>query len=168
MVELLVVIAIIGIMAAIGFPALLGQLAHIQLTRTTRDIAVAMQAARLKAIARNVRFKVYITQGAPDTYRLMYCDTAVGTCDNTTLGAGDGWTNDTSEYGTGKDVPGGINITAPAASSQTIFFPAGTATNESNTIVDQAVCLQNVKSATDKMTLGIRAATGKVTVSSGC
>ncbi|MBI5886029.1 MAG: hypothetical protein HZB85_05540 [Deltaproteobacteria bacterium] len=161
-------IALIAIMAGIAFPAIISQMAHIRLTRTTRDIAVAMQAARLKAIARNVKFKVFIQQGAPDNYRLMYCDTAVGACANATLGAGGGWTNDPSEYGGGKDVPGGINITAPAASSQTIFFPAGTATNEADTTADQAICIQNTGNMADAMVVGIRGATGRVSVTSGC
>jgi len=169
MVEMLVVVAIIAIMAAIVFPAIMSQMAHIRLKRTTMDITVAMQAARLKAIAKNTRYKVYIVQGGVDSYQLMFCDKAVGVCPNATLGAGDGWTADTtSEYGTAKSVAGGINITSPAASSQTIFYPAGTATNEANTTGNQTICIQNNADTTDKMSLDIRAATGKVSVATGC
>jgi len=172
LVELLVAIAVIGVMLAIGVPAIIRQMGHLRLTRTTRDISIAMQAARLKAIARNVKFKVYIVQGAPDTYRLMFCNPVAGACANATLGAGDGWTNDTTEYGGGKQLPIGIDITSPAASSQTIFFPGGTATNEGSTTADQKICIKNTSNQTaglaEILRVDIRAASGKVSISTGC
>lgn len=158
LVELLVVISIISIMAAIGLPSLIGMMGHIRLMRATRDIAVVLQAARLKAIAKNFRYEVSFTQGAADSYRLQYWDRATAAWKN----------DDASEYGGGKTLSNTLNIQAPAGNFQVIFFPAGTATNDSGTTANQRICLVNTGSTSDKWSIVITAATGKVMVISGC
>ena len=168
LVEMIVVMAIISIMAAIGVPAVMNQISRIKLTRGTRDVAVALQAARLKAIAKNVKYKVYFTFAATDSYVLMTCSGGAN-CDNTTLGAGSGWIADTaSEYGTTKTLEANLNITAPAAAFQVIFYPAGTATDQTNTLANQKICINNTSTVGGTLSISVNAASGKVSVNAGC
>lgn len=168
LVELLMVVVLIAILASIAFPTLLTQIGHIRLTRATRDVAVALQAARLKAITMNRKHKVYFTPGVADSYVLMACS-AGGACPNPTLGAGDGWAADTTtEYGTTKTMATTLNVAPPAAAYQVIFYPAGTATNQDNTQADQTICISNTNSATDAMKIVVKGASGRLTVDTGC
>lgn len=167
LIELLVVVALIAILAGIGLPSVLNLISRIKLTRATRDVSVALQAARLKAIAKNRRHKVYFVMGATDTYILMNCSVG-GTCSKASLGAGDGWVADNSEYGVTKTLDANLNISAPGTTFQVIFFPAGTATNNDDTLADQMICITNTGNLGGTMRIQIRAATGKVSVDTGC
>ncbi|MBI5561249.1 MAG: prepilin-type N-terminal cleavage/methylation domain-containing protein [Deltaproteobacteria bacterium] len=164
MVEILVVIAIISVMSAIAIPSLVSAVYHIRLTRATRDVAVGLQAARMKAISRNVAFQVKFTQGTLSSYILQRW--------NATMGA---WVNDASEYGGGKTIEAGVKITSPGGNFSAVFFPAGTVQGNNGTLLtggttaDQKICLTNERSSTaDQLNVSISAASGKVEVNNGC
>lgn len=168
LVEMLVVVALIAILASIGVPSLLNMMNRIRLTRATRDVSIALQAARLKAIAKNRKHKVYFVMGTTDSYVLMTCS-AGGACSNASLGAGGGWAPDTTtEYGTTKTLADNLDISTPSETFQVIFFPAGTATNQDSTFEDQMICIVNTSSTGGIFKIDIRAATGKVLVDTGC
>lgn len=168
LIELLIAVALVAILASIGVPSVLNLISRIKLTRATRDISVALQAARLKAIAKNRQHKVYFVMGATDSYVLMTC-TAGGACPKGTLGVGGGWVADpNSEYGVTKVLDPNLNISPPGVTFQVIFFPAGTATNNDDTIADQQICVTNTGNLGGAMQIRIRAATGKVSVDTGC
>lgn len=168
LVELMIVVGIIAILASIGVPSLLRMMNSLRLSRATRDVSIALQAARLKAIAKNRKHKVYFVMGTTDSYILMTC-TAGGACPDATLGAGSGWAADTTtEYGTTKVMSPNIDISAPAATFQVIFYPSGTAKNQGITLADQKICLNNTSTLGGTLKIEIKAASGKVNVGSGC
>jgi type IV fimbrial biogenesis protein FimT len=101
LVELLITIALIAGMVLIGSPSILRQLSHLRLTRATRDISVELQAARLKAIAQNIPYRVSFTLNTyptSDTYRLQ-------------LFSGGSWQNDATRAP--RDLPDTVDITSP-------------------------------------------------------
>lgn len=147
--ELLITIALIAGMLAIGSPAILRQLSHLRLTRATRDISVELQAARLKAIAQNIPYRVSFTLNSyptSDTYRLQ-------------LFSGGSWQNDATRAPRG--LPDTVDITSPGSNFQTEFKPNGT-----GTAVD--ICVQNKKNSTDRMKINVSSFTGRVSIQTGC
>lgn len=149
LVELLVVMALIGILVAIGVPAIISEMAHISLSRSARDAATELNAARLKAIAQNTKYRVVFTLNTgttPDTFRL----------DSWTGGA---WTLDTGHVTT--PLGSGVKITLPAASFTTEFFPNGTATATT-------MCLDNTSGTNDRMKITVQGSTGMITITTGC
>jgi prepilin-type N-terminal cleavage/methylation domain-containing protein len=58
LVELLVILVVIGMVAAWGYPSMLGILAKIKLTNTAREATVFMQLARINAAKRSVPTQV--------------------------------------------------------------------------------------------------------------
>jgi prepilin-type N-terminal cleavage/methylation domain-containing protein len=154
LVELLITIALIAGMVLIGSPSILRQLSHLRLTRATRDISVELQAARLKAIAQNIPYRVsftlntYPTSAYPtsDTYRLQ-------------LFSGGSWQNDATRAP--RDLPDTVDITSPGSNFQTEFKPNGT-----GTAVD--ICIQNKKDSTDRMKINVSSFTGRVSIQTGC
>jgi len=64
LVELLIVIALIGLMAIIGYPALLQILNRIKLTGIARETAIFMQQARMEAVKRGGRAEVNYQKAA--------------------------------------------------------------------------------------------------------
>ncbi|MBI5969571.1 MAG: prepilin-type N-terminal cleavage/methylation domain-containing protein [Deltaproteobacteria bacterium] len=159
LVELLIVAALIGIMTAIGVPAMIGQMAHIRFTRDARDLSVAFRAARMNAIAKNVRYGINITQGAPDAYQVQTCTDSPAPAPSVACAA---WGN-----------AGGLitfssnsDITSPAASIRVEFLPTGTAavTGIMPPATNIDIRLANPSSDTDQLTINVRAATGKIAV----
>lgn len=149
LVELLVVLGLAATLLAIGVPALIGQIKHLRLTRSVRDIAVELNAARLRAIAQNTRYRVSFTLNAAptvDTYRLQYFDNASST-----------WINETTHET--KEVEPGIDIVDPNSSFTVDFWPQGRGT-------DEEICVQNT--ASDKMTVDVELAMGRITIENGC
>lgn len=149
LVELLVVLGLAATIVAIGVPALIGQMNHLRLTRSVRDMSVELNAARLKAIAQNKRYRVRFTLSAAptvDTYRLQYYDDpSISWLDETTHAT--------------KEVEPGIDIVSPGASFDVEFWPQGRGTNTE-------ICVQYT--ASDKMTVDVELAMGRVTIENGC
>lgn len=149
LVELLVTVALIGGMLVIGSPAILRQFAHIRLTRATRDISVELQAARLKAIAKNVPYRLSFTLNTyptADTFRLQ-------------LYIGGTWQDDPSRVE--RTLPATVDITSPGSNFQTEFKPNGTGTA-------QDICVENQKDTSDRMKISVSEFTGRVTIQTGC
>ncbi|NOS35309.1 MAG: prepilin-type N-terminal cleavage/methylation domain-containing protein [Deltaproteobacteria bacterium] len=150
LIEVLIVVALISAMLIIGMPALLSQVSHINLSRAARDVLTELNAARSKAISRNIQYQVAFTRNpAPqaDTYRTQF---------STNLGAT--WQNDT----TIRSIQRSVDITAPAGNFNVEFNPGGSAE------VATQICLQNIDDAGDKMTVEVFSATGRVEIRSGC
>ena len=71
--ELMVVMAIVGTMTAIAVPSYYAMLPHLRVKGASRDVAEALQVARIKAVANNtsyiVQFNYY--NGSPANYLSM-------------------------------------------------------------------------------------------------
>lgn len=74
LIELLIVVAIIAIMAAVSLPALMNYLRNYEIRAATQQVAGELQAARNKAIARNVNFGVVFVVTGPTRYRWVIED----------------------------------------------------------------------------------------------
>ena len=149
LVELLVTVALVGGMLIIGSPVMLRQLAHLRLTRATRDISVELQAARLKAIAKNVPYRLSFTLNTyptADTFRLQQY-------------TGGTWQDDTDRIE--RTLPATVDITSPGSDFQTEFKPNGTGTA-------QDICIQNENDSGDRMKINVSEFTGRVTIQTGC
>ncbi|MBI5642963.1 MAG: prepilin-type N-terminal cleavage/methylation domain-containing protein [Deltaproteobacteria bacterium] len=149
LVELLVVIAISGTLVVIGVPSIISQMAHLRLTRSTREASTELNAARLKAIAKNTKFKVAFTLytgTTSDTYRLFTYETG-------------SWQNDTSR--TLRSVESGVNISSPSGDFEVEFYPNGTATATT-------ICIENTATTGDNMKITVQGTTGMTTITTGC
>lgn len=152
-VELLIVIALISIMLAIGVPAIVGQIGHLRLSRSTRNMATELNAARLKAIAQNTKYRVSFTLPA-SSYLLTKWDKGTGT-----------WG---SELGhPTKNVEAGISIITPGANFITEFFPNGTSTDGAGGLPN-SICIDNSSVAGDRMKITISGSTGMINIFTGC
>jgi prepilin-type N-terminal cleavage/methylation domain-containing protein len=152
LIEVLIVVALISAMLVIGVPALLSQVSHINLSRAARDVLTELNAARSKAISRNMEHRVVFTLNATpqtDTYRISFRP------DVTAPGV---WVDDT----TIRNIQRSVDITAPAGNFNVEFNPGGSAE------VATQICLQNIDDAGDKMTVEVFSATGRVEIRSGC
>lgn len=150
-VELLVVIAIMATLIAIGTPAIVGKLNHQRLNRSARDMMTELNAARMRAIAKNYKHRVGFTLNAApavDTFRLAYWDTGTSA-----------WINDPQR--TTMQVNDNVDIVSPGSNFNVEFFANGTATATD-------ICLQNTSDNSDKIELTVEAPTGKVTLQTGC
>lgn len=148
-VEILVVIGLAATIIAIGAPALIKNMAHLRLKRSAMDVSTELNAARMKAIANNTKYRVDFTINTaptPDRFKLSYWNTGTSA-----------WVLD-PKHAT-KEVEPGIEITSPNSDFQVEFYPTGTGTN-------QEICLQNT--ATDRMKVSVEFAVGKVTIDTGC
>lgn len=68
--ELLIVIAILFIIASMAIPAYMSYLPSMRLKGSARNIAGTLQLARVKAISKNVSYKVkFYTNGTYETYK---------------------------------------------------------------------------------------------------
>lgn len=161
LVELLIVLALIGALLVIGVPALIGQLSHMRLTRGARDVAVELNAARLKAISQNTKYRLQFTLNSgvtPDTMKMVYWNGAA-------------WVNDPTRPT--REIPAGANITAPAVSFNVVFFPNGRAAY-TDTIADNVtstsvnICVHNSSNASDVMGIHAAGFSGNITVTSDC
>jgi prepilin-type N-terminal cleavage/methylation domain-containing protein len=65
--ELMVVLAIVAVMAAVAVPSYYAMLPHLRVRGAARDVAEALQIARMKAVARNTTYIVQFNDhtGAP-------------------------------------------------------------------------------------------------------
>lgn len=153
--EVLVVMALITVMAAIGIPGIVGRMSHMRLRRDARSVFSELNAARLKAITKNTKYRVEFT--VPDTYSLSVW----------TPGSPGSWGDDATQPERG--LSDGIDITAPGADFMVYFFPNGTATSsDSPTATDVDICLTNASDTSDKMELEVDGSTGKVIIKNGC
>jgi Tfp pilus assembly protein FimT len=142
LVELLVVVALITILVAISVPSVVGQIGHLRLSRSTRDMATELNAARLRSIAQNRKYRVSFT--VPDSYLLQKLD--------------GGWVNEPTHPA--RTVEAGISIISPGANFITEFSPNGTATPNS-------ICINNSGGTNDKMKITV-SGTGMIKVQTGC
>jgi prepilin-type N-terminal cleavage/methylation domain-containing protein len=74
LVELIVVVGIIAIMAAVGLPAIGRYFRNYQIRNAAREVATEIQAARTKAIMKNVNWGVLFVTLSPTTYRSILED----------------------------------------------------------------------------------------------
>jgi prepilin-type N-terminal cleavage/methylation domain-containing protein len=58
LVEMVIVVAVIGVMAAVALPSIIGYVKVYKIRGATQEVAGEIQAARMKAISRNVNFGV--------------------------------------------------------------------------------------------------------------
>jgi prepilin-type N-terminal cleavage/methylation domain-containing protein len=151
-VEVLIVMTLIAVLASVGIPAMLGRMSHVRLKRDARTIFTELNAARLKAIVKNTKYRVEFT--VPDTYSLSVWSSG-------------SWADDATQPT--KTLLDGIDIISPGADFMVYFFPNGTATNmDSPTAVDVDICVSNTTDANDRMELEVDGSTGKVTIKTGC
>ncbi len=151
-VEVLIVMTLVAVLAAVGIPAMLGRMSHVHLKRDARTIFTELNAARLKAIVKNTKYRVEFT--VPDTYSLSVWSSG-------------SWTDDATQPT--KTLLDGIDIISPGSDFMVYFFPNGTATNaDSPTAVDVDICVSNTTKINDRMELEVDGATGKVTIKTGC
>jgi prepilin-type N-terminal cleavage/methylation domain-containing protein len=83
LIELLVTMALIGIMAAIAIPSLSGSTARNQVWTASEQIGSQIRQARLKAISRNMSFKVRFDCPSAGQFRVLVV-TGVAATDNAT------------------------------------------------------------------------------------
>jgi len=72
--ELLITVAIIAILAAVSLPALGRYFRNYQIRNAAREVAAEIQAARTKAIMKNVNWGVLFVTLSPTTYRYIIED----------------------------------------------------------------------------------------------
>ncbi len=153
LVEVLVVLALITVLSTIGYPALMRQISHLRLKRDARSVMSELNAARLKAITQNTKYRVEFT--VPDTYTLSVWSSGAW---------GDEATRPTMELSYG------IDIRTPNSDFSIYFFPSGIATDvdspASTSLSD--ICLSNTSVAGDEMKLDLENSTGKVSIEVGC
>lgn len=141
--ELLVVVALIGVMLAIAAPSIVSQISHVRLTRSVRNVASELNAARFKAIAKNNAHRVNFTGSS---YQLQFSN-------------GGGWTDEPNRAaGT---LESGIAITSPGGGFATEFNANGSATATS-------ICINNSQAANDRMKITVTGSTGMIQVETGC
>lgn len=148
--ELLVVIALMGVITVIAVPAIVGQMSHLRLTSSVRDISTELNAARLKAISNNTMYRVQFTlsSSAADTYRLYIYDASA-----------DSWSVDPAR--TTRSLESGINISSPAVNFDVDFRPNGSSTGAS-------ICVDNTGTSGDRMQVTAQTSTGMITITTGC
>ena len=73
MIEMMVVVAIIGVMMALAIPSYNAMLPHLRVKGASRDVAEALQVARMKAVAKNNAYIVQFNDhgGSPANYLSM-------------------------------------------------------------------------------------------------
>ncbi|MBI5467515.1 MAG: prepilin-type N-terminal cleavage/methylation domain-containing protein [Deltaproteobacteria bacterium] len=152
LVELLIVIALISILLAIGVPSIVGQLGHLRLSRSTRDMATELNAARLRAIAQNTNYRVSFT--VPGSYLLQRWDKTTST-----------WVNESTH--TTMTVEAGTGIISPGAGFSTVFSPNGTA-RDGGGGVPNSICINNSAGTNDRMKITVEGPTGMIKVLTGC
>lgn len=156
MLELLVVMALITVLAAISYPAITRQLSHLRLKRDARNVMSELNAARLKAITNNTKYRVdFVLTGTPHTYSLSVWSSGA-------------WGDEATRPIV--DLSDGIDIITPNADFSVYFFPNGVATNAdspaSTSVSD--ICLSNTSEANDRMELELVNSSGKVSIGTGC
>jgi len=152
LVELLIVIALISTLLAIGVPALVGQIGHIRLRSSTRDMATELGAARLKAIAQNTKYRISFS--VPDSYVLTKWDKTISS-----------WVSEPNH--STLTTSAGIVILTPAANFITEFYPNGTAKDGGGGLPN-TICINNSGAVNDRMNITVAGSTGMIKVQTGC
>jgi type IV fimbrial biogenesis protein FimT len=74
LVELIITVGIIAVMAAVGLPAIGRYFRNYQIRNAAREVATEIQAARTKAIMKNVNWGVLFVTLSPTSYRYVIED----------------------------------------------------------------------------------------------
>ena len=145
LVEMLIVLALIGIMLAISVPSIVNQMSHQRLIRTTRDLFSEINAARINAITRNVKYEVDVNG---TTFQLKYFNSGTGA-----------WVNEPGHAAVSAQAK--VNITAPSGAFQVVYNPNGT-------VSAALICLENAVTPSDKLSIQFTGSLGKISIVSGC
>ncbi len=149
MIEILVVIAIMATLVAIGVPTVTSQLSHQRLKKTTREVVIELNAARMQAISQNTKYRVEFTLSSSpslDSFRLAKWNIATSA-----------WEDDTTRAV--KVFESGTDMLTPTSNFNVRFYPNGTA--DATTIT-----IKNENDTSDKMQVTVSATTGKIEASS--
>ncbi|MGQ4809559.1 hypothetical protein NKDENANG_02977 [Candidatus Entotheonellaceae bacterium PAL068K] len=121
LIELVVVIAVIGILAGILASNLISQMPKYRLNGATRQLAWDLMAARIQAIGRNRKSKVFF----PNNHQYKTCYDANN----------DGTVDDCEGNGLTKDIQRYYSDVTIIPNNEPIFLPKGTVTNLPSIIV---------------------------------
>jgi prepilin-type N-terminal cleavage/methylation domain-containing protein len=135
LIELIVVVGIIGLLSAYAIPNLRGYLRTQTIRGAANGVASELQAARLKAITKNVRLGVVFLTTAADQYRVVTEDDMDATDANLHTGARLPITNlltIPAQVGSVKQLPQGVSFVTTGANNSGIRFDGlGAACNPS-------------------------------------
>ena len=146
LVELVVVFVIIAVLACLMAPNIGAWLPSYRLRSATRDVASILRTAQMKAVSRNLQYRVSFNTAdvgttTPPRYALQYFDSAGGT-----------FVND----GAVQTLPTGITISSNLLPNARAVF------NTDSTSSGGSLTLQNTKGSTKTITL--TTVTGRVNV----
>jgi len=146
LVELVVVFVIIAVLACLMAPNIGAWLPSYRLRSATRDVASTLRTAQMKAVSRNVQYRVSfnaadVGAGTPPRYALQYFDSAGGA-----------FVND----GGVQTLPTGITISSNLLPNARAVF------NTDSTSSGGSLTLQNTKGSTK--TISLTTVTGRVNV----
>jgi type II secretion system protein H len=116
--ELILVIVLLGILASLASLRIGPLLTQARLDRGARQVAADLQAARMKAIAQNSRFRVSFR---PDSQDYVVDKDENGGWQRQALDAHTGAAADDARIG----LPSGVSITAVNSGGDVIFVPRG-------------------------------------------
>ncbi len=152
LVEVLVVVAMMGIILAIAVPSLIKYMPHLRLKRAAFDISSELNGGRLSAITKNTKYRLEVTlyssTSTPDTYKLSIWNTATSVWDD-------------EPQRPVREIPIGVDIITPASSFNVDFWPDGSATATS-------ICLENTADTSDRRSVDVDGATGRISIGSIC
>lgn len=152
LVELLIVIALVAVIMAIGAPALVKQISHTKFKRAVMEIAVELNASRLKAIAEGRPVRISFTSG---TFNMEFFNPADDT-----------WYDYPGRAE--QDFSGSASITSPGGNFTVAHYANGTARFSSTNDPSVSICVANASDGSDSMSISVTGTTGMVSVDTGC
>ncbi|MBI5892448.1 MAG: GspH/FimT family pseudopilin [Deltaproteobacteria bacterium] len=163
LIELIIVVVIMGVMFIMAIPTFTST-SHSKLKSAVRDVATELQMARMKAIYRNVEFRVLFSPGSPFGYKLEKGNKASGS---------DTWTNDHAAVA-------GYNTSSACSSSSlnangyfciegvtitvTGSLSSGAQFNTNGTSSSGSIRFKNLNDSNDKSYISLSDTTGRVNI----